>query len=147
MGCILYLFDMLLHTNAQTPWTGDCPEFFDMPLPCDRELWEAVSDEDWKRRWQVNVDGGKGTAQRKLTLGDLLLLKRSVGYEGMPQCGWPNSTEEIAEWCEGADDLSMLLWLALTVEGGGTGMGNVRKPALSLNGDAWAASEHLTIAD
>jgi hypothetical protein len=29
------------------------------------------------------------------------------------------TADEIAEWCEKVDDLSMLLWIAVTVEGAG----------------------------
>lgn len=55
-----------------------------------------------KKRWQ------------DLTLRHLLLV-RQAKITGEPV----TFTDELVDWCEHVDDLSMLLWLALTVEGDG----------------------------
>lgn len=118
IGCLLYLFDLLLQTDAQSPLRGDCPEFFDMPLPCVRELWQSISDRDWKKRYQEDVNAKKQKGRRGLTLKHLLLLRQSSLYiEDLTKPGSPDFAEELAEWCERVDDFSMLLWMALTVEG------------------------------
>jgi hypothetical protein len=114
IGCLLYLFDLLLQIETRTPSKGNCREFLHMLLPCVRELWEPISDRDWKKRYQEYIDNNKRKARRGLTLGHLLLLRQySSKFEE------PAFAEELAEWCERADDLSMLLWMALTVEGEG----------------------------
>ena len=48
-----------------------------------------------------------------------MLRRSSVCSEDTTRSGSPDYAEELAEWCERADDLSMLLWMALTVEGEG----------------------------
>lgn len=55
-----------------------------------------------------------------ITLGKLLILRQSKRLdEVVAKSGGSAIAEELAEWCERADDLSMLLWMALTVEGEG----------------------------
>jgi hypothetical protein len=48
-----------------------------------------------------------------------LLKPSSVRGENIAKSGNPDVEEELSEWCERAHDLSMLLWMALTVEGEG----------------------------
>lgn len=120
IGCLLYLFDLLLQVDTQTPSTGDCPEFFDMPLPCHRELWEPISDKDWKKRHQEDVESKRKNGRQGLTLGKLLMYRQSAAHgEDPAKSERPGFEEELAEWCEKVDDLSMLLWMAITVEGEG----------------------------
>ncbi|KAF2028048.1 hypothetical protein EK21DRAFT_70684 [Setomelanomma holmii] len=115
--CVLFLIDLLLRTDGPTPASEECPEFYGMPLPCSRDLWQTESDLDWQKRYQEHIGkravrGGQGP-----TFRDLLAA------------GWPSrqkdrlirpdnvqSGNELANWCENADDLSMLLWMALTIE-------------------------------
>ncbi|KAF2828416.1 hypothetical protein CC86DRAFT_465250 [Ophiobolus disseminans] len=115
IGCLLYLVDLLLQIDGQSPSSGECPEFINMPLPCVRELWQPITDREWKRRYQEERDACKQKGRKGLIFGDLLMLKRSssnmaTGFE---------PKEELTDWCERADDLSMLLWMALSLEGEG----------------------------
>ena len=89
-----------------------------MPLPCVRELWQPISDREWKKRYQEEKDASKQKGRNGLTFGDLLMLKRSTTHGGS-MAGFSGSTEELADWCERADDFSMLLWMALSLEGPG----------------------------
>ena len=43
------------------------------------------------------------------------MLKRSTAH-GESMADFSGSTEELADWCERADDYSMLLWMALSLE-------------------------------
>jgi hypothetical protein len=91
-----------------------------MPLPCSRDLWQPVSDRDWRKRFQKDVEARKQKGRRGLTLGMLLLIRQSAACgEDITKSARDGLAEELAEWCERADDLSMLLWMALTVEGDG----------------------------
>lgn len=91
-----------------------------MPLPCIRELWQPISDREWKKRYREHIAAREKKGRRGLTLRDLFLLRQSSGRsENVTKPGSPGIEEELSEWCERADDLSMLLWMALTVEGQG----------------------------
>ena len=118
MACILYLIDLLLLSDVETPSRGNCETFWDMPLPCHRELWHATTDKEWRELYEL-------TRKNSLTLGRLLLLRQSKRLdEVVAKAGGSAVAEELAEWCERADDLSMLLWMALSIEGEGQSSGS-----------------------
>lgn len=120
VGCLLYLVDVLFNIDAQTPSKGQCPEFVDMPLPCSRELWEPISGRDWKKRYQEDIKAKKLKGTGGLTMGNLVLLKTSLSHgDNFYMAGKDALTTELSEWVEKVDDLSMLLWMALTLEGEG----------------------------
>ena len=55
-----------------------------------------------------------------MTLGMLLLIRQSAACgEDITILAREGLAEELTEWCERADDLSMLLWMGFTVEGDG----------------------------
>jgi hypothetical protein len=108
----------LLQTDIQGPSTEDCQDFFDMPLPCVRELWQPVSDRDWKKLHQEESNAKKLKERRGLSFRHLIMLRRASLY-GEQVIDGSEMADEIAEWCEKVDDLSMLLWIAITVEGAG----------------------------
>lgn len=114
----MYMVDLLLQTNAQSPSSGECPEFVRMPLPCTRELWQPLTDREWKKRYQEDVNARKLHGRRGLTFQDLIEFRGSSKAQG-DAYGDTRSQEQLAEWCEKADDFCMLLWMALTVEGEG----------------------------
>lgn len=91
-----------------------------MPLPCSREMWQPISDKHWTKRYQEDTEARKQKGQQGLTLGMLLLIRQSAACgEDITISAREGLAEELAEWCERADDLSMLLWMGLTVEGDG----------------------------
>ena len=73
-----------------------------------------MSNEKWSSLYQQDLDARKQKPWQGLTLRHLLLFRQakaageSVGF-----------ADELADWCEHVDDFSVLLWLALTVEGNG----------------------------
>ena len=85
-----------------------------MPLPSGRALWDPMTDVEWSSLYQQGLNARKQKGWQGLTLRHLLLLRQakitgdSVGF-----------ADELSDWCEHVDDLSTLLWLALTVEGDG----------------------------
>jgi hypothetical protein len=120
VGSVLYLFDLLLQVNAATPSKGNCDTFWDMPLPCARELWEPVSDKEWLHRYTEDIEMRQARSSSGLTLGHLMSLRQYQVYAApMTNCSRPDLGEELVEWCEHADDLSMLVWMALSVGGAG----------------------------
>lgn len=79
-----------------------------------------MSDNEWEKRYQDHINSGKRKGRRGLTLRDLFLVKQSSARgQDVTKPESPEFEEELAEWCEKVDDLSMLLWMALTMEGEG----------------------------
>jgi hypothetical protein len=114
----MYMVDLLLQTNAQSPSSGECSDFVRMPLPCVRELWQPLSDREWKKRYRDDVDARKLKDRHGLTFQDLINFRRSSKDEDNFFAA-SAAEEQLSEWCEKSDDFSMLLWMALTVEGEG----------------------------
>lgn len=117
-GCLLYLVDLLLHIDGQTPSNGECPEFVDVPLPCASKLWQPISDRDWSKRYQKDRDLKKLKGRRGLTMGNLFLFRRLLTHgDNSYKIGKPDLPDELSEWVEKVDGLSMLLWISFTLEG------------------------------
>lgn len=54
---------------------------------------------------------------RGLTIESLFLLRRSIIHsDSSCQAGKPNLADELSEWVEGVDGLSMLLWISCTLQ-------------------------------
>lgn len=120
IACVLYFFDLLLQSDVQGPSSEECPDFFDMPLPCIRELWQPLSDRDWKKKYLEHIEHKRQKGRQGLTYRYLLSVRRATLHGNAANIPEDADTAgEVAEWCEKADDLSMLLWLALTIEGAG----------------------------
>ncbi|KAL6802770.1 hypothetical protein GGI42DRAFT_32132 [Trichoderma sp. SZMC 28013] len=119
-GLLLYLVDLLLHNNAESPSKGKCPEFINFPLPCTRDLWQPISDREWKKRYNEEISSKIEKGRGSLTMGNLFLLRRSLSRgDDITGTGKDELAKELSEWVERVDDLSMLLWMALTLEGEG----------------------------
>lgn len=98
IGCLLYLFDLLLQIDTHTPSRGDCEEFFDKPLPCIRDVWQPISEREWKKRYRERVTARDKKKRKGLTLRDLFLLKQSsVRGENIAKSGNPDVEEELSE--------------------------------------------------
>ena len=119
VACVLYFFDLLLQSDVQGPSSEECPDFFDIPLPCIRELWQPHSDRDWKKRYLEHIDIGKQKGRQGLTYRHLLSVRRATLHGCAATMPDVSVADEVAEWCGQADDLNMLLWVALTIEGAG----------------------------
>jgi hypothetical protein len=118
VGILLYLIDLLLNSNVRTPSKGHCDEFLDMPLPCARDLWQPLSNPEWQRQYQDDLAAKRRKGSCALSLRNLLRLRQpAIGV--IETCMMESLEEEFAEWCEKADDLSMLLWMSQMVEGDG----------------------------
>lgn len=110
----MYIFDLLVQSTAGTPSRGNCDLFWYMPLPCSLDLWQSTTDSEWSKHYQEEVTRGNKATTQTLTLRHLLLLRQAKMLEQEI-----DFAEELGSWCSDADDLSTLLWLALTVEGDG----------------------------
>lgn len=86
-----------------------------MPLPSTRELWQAATVEEWSRLYYAQ-DSPKETSRLGLVFGHLGSARRASLYGEYVA---NDVMTAVTEWCEKADDLNMLLWIALTVEGEG----------------------------
>jgi hypothetical protein len=91
-----------------------------MPLPCVRELWQSTSETHWKEQYHKDINSRQLKGRRGLTFRHLIKFRSSSLHgEKMDNCWSSHLADECAEWCESVDDLGMLLWIALTVEGAG----------------------------
>lgn len=89
-----------------------------MALPSDRQLWEAVSDTEWHERYHDVMTTRASAGRRGLTVGDLLLCIKFSATNGTGVgAGQGDIAEELGMWCDNADDLCMLLWLTVTMNG------------------------------
>lgn len=107
VACLTYFYDLLLHANWAGPSSGECPEFLEMPLPCSRELWQASTDKDWSRLYYAEHDINTTKKKMSLTFEHLFSSRRAC-MRGVIVAS--DLTNQISEWCEKADDLSVLLW-------------------------------------
>lgn len=87
-----------------------------MPLPCTRELWEPVSDQEWERRYatEYTLASKEMHAVAGLNLGDLIAPRGRLGQVGGSGAG--ERERELARWCEGVDEFGALLWMATMLE-------------------------------
>lgn len=121
VGCILYFCDLLLHTDAQGPSSGGkCEDFFDIPLPCTHQHWQSTSEQEWDERYHQSVHDKKTKGRQGLTLRHLIKFRQSSLYGQDIAHNWTSDlVDECLEWCAELNDLAMLLWIALTIEGAG----------------------------
>ena len=93
---------------------GICEDRQSVPLPCTRELWEARSNAEWKKRYEKVLRGRKSA--KVLTLADLLTLQTpsTTSMENVA-----NDSEVLADlrnWCEDLDGFGMLIWTSVPFE-------------------------------
>ncbi len=125
LACVLYLLDLLLQLDVQTPSRGTCITFWEMPLPCSGAIWQATSEHLWKPLWQEVLANRIRQRWTGLTLGDVLMLRQSNRLDqAVAKAGGSALAEELVDWCDHADDLSMALWTAFAIDGEGQSRGS-----------------------
>lgn len=73
-----------------------------------------MADADWSTTHRQRLQTLQHQDQERLTLRHLLLFRQAkLSGDNVP------FADQLAAWCETVDDLSTLLWLALTIEGDG----------------------------
>ena len=117
VACALYEIKLLLDTAIDPPEDGSCDDYFLVPLPCNRGLWEPVTDGEWETRYQKDVDAKSQHRTQGLNLGDLITLHRGLDQgQELSRPEVPETVGELAQWCEKVDEFGMLLWMATMLE-------------------------------
>jgi hypothetical protein len=112
--CVLYGIELLLDAFEQDPNHEKCRGMTNVPLPCTRDLWEPVSDSKWARRYQNSISLQLGYETVSIgTIQSALFLK---GRNLETELRQDTSMEAISYWCERADELGTLVWMAIMLE-------------------------------
>ncbi|UNI24768.1 hypothetical protein JDV02_010492 [Purpureocillium takamizusanense] len=116
--CVLYGIDLLFDVFSEG--LERCHGYLLVPLPCKRDLWEPVSDQVWKTRYRHSMSGHGGNSRDVLRIGALRASQDpSVTVSesgGNSPCSCDMS--KVSDWCEGADELGTLIWMAVMLERG-----------------------------
>ncbi len=85
-----------------------------MPVPCVRDLWEPVANTEWRRR--LRSVGGKCDRRDNLSIEDLRLCHQTQESLADSQTARIVDDGSLVQWCEGADELGTLVWMAVMLE-------------------------------
>ena len=112
---LLSVIDLLLEGLMSTSTTFR-HEFNDIPLPAPRTLWNARTN----RRWRLAYD--QWTASRKMSrllrVSDLVESDEAGCFAGrtVGEMQREGAFADVVRWCEGADVLGTLVWMAMPFE-------------------------------
>jgi hypothetical protein len=102
---LLFLIEMLLDINIGFFDELDCSGFDKSPLPCSKELWEAMSWADWEVKYRRFLDGRR--VSEMLTFGTLRdsqgLQRSALGREWL---------DDLGRWSEGLDGFGTMIMMA-----------------------------------
>lgn len=107
MATLMRLVDLVVDISDAVPCVAD-PGFKVAPLPCGEAMWEARSEEEW-RRVMREVKGGRmsfGVTQK----GELDVVRGQgmVVEQEVERWGW-------ADWCVGRGEIGFLVATAATL--------------------------------
>ncbi|KAH8898430.1 hypothetical protein GQ53DRAFT_837337 [Thozetella sp. PMI_491] len=109
--CLVFGLELLLNFRILPEDLAECSGYSLIPVPCERELWEANTPAQWKRQ----LDASNAVfLTRTLHIRDLRNSIQPRG-PGRPELD-DADTERLAYWCERADSLGTLVWMAVMVE-------------------------------
>ncbi|KAL6895030.1 hypothetical protein GGI43DRAFT_429150 [Trichoderma evansii] len=111
LGLVELLFEGLIPPHAAQS-NPPYKNFQSVPLPSQRDLWEARTNRSWGRELKLYLSGR--TSQEVLTVGDLLELDNAGCFRNT----WKNEHAYIklpdaVSWCGNSDSLGMLIWMVL----------------------------------
>ncbi|KAH8176791.1 hypothetical protein LIA77_01873 [Sarocladium implicatum] len=114
---LLTVIDLLLE-GLMSSSTTFRHEFSNAPLPSPRTLWNARTN----RRWRVSYDQWRSSKKvsngRLLTVSDLVDTDEAGCFSGktLGEMQREGVFGDVVRWCEGADALGTLVWMAMPFE-------------------------------
>ncbi|KAH8820199.1 hypothetical protein F5884DRAFT_763206 [Xylogone sp. PMI_703] len=111
---LLYVIGLLLEGLMGAGERDICGARQSVPLPCTRELWEANSDGEWKRRYEQYLRMRK--SDKSLTMADLIGLQTQSSNNTDSITEDPGVLSDLRRWCGDLDRLGMLIWTSVPFE-------------------------------
>jgi hypothetical protein len=106
--CLLWIVELVLDVIIGPPReTEMCGGYSGVPMPCDRRLWEPVSDAEWTRRYRQSLGGESPRSPR---IRDWRLSRQTLSGSAADE------QERLAVLCEGQDEFGALVWMAGMLE-------------------------------
>lgn len=98
----------LSHTDR-----ASCGGYSLVPLPCSRDLWQPLSNEEWGYRFESQEKTNK--TNRLLKLSDLQLSRRAMEPRGSER-STADPTPEVTKWSRTLDEFGVLIWMAALLD-------------------------------
>ncbi|KXH57373.1 hypothetical protein CSAL01_12047 [Colletotrichum salicis] len=112
--CLLFGIELLMDVNLNAEEPADCGGYSLLPLPSGRDLWEAVSGDEWSARYRRIRD--ESSDEKVLSIQDLRKATRALGVDSGDRSQEEHSVSRVAKWCEGLDEFGMMVWMAVMLE-------------------------------
>lgn len=100
--CVLFGIQRLF---SPANGNGSCVGFAGVHLPCSRRLWEPVTDAEWTNRHQ-DEETRRTFEEKTLSIEHLQSPGSVDDHEDL-------GVAQLATWCEAADELGVLVWMAI----------------------------------
>jgi hypothetical protein len=106
---LFYIIGNVLVVLIGGPKRPGCGRIQATPLPCGRELWDPDAVESWALRFHNHRR--RKASDRVLTIGD---VEEQLGNRQSSKGDGEVSLfrNDLNKWCEGLDELGMLVWMA-----------------------------------
>ena len=111
--CLLLLIESLLELIIGRV-EDHCTGYYDLPLPCTRELWEVESTSEWSRRYKESLRRRKSS--QVLNIQNFMSIQSSGSSRLATDPDREALVADVATWCQGVDHYGILLWMAMNMK-------------------------------
>ncbi|KAK1540624.1 hypothetical protein CPAR01_06613 [Colletotrichum paranaense] len=112
--CLLFGIELLMDVDLNAEEPADCGGYSLLPLPSGRDLWEAVSSDEWRARYRRLR--AESCDEKVLSIQDLRKARRALGADSEDRSQEDQLVARVAKWCEGIDEFGMMVWMAVMLE-------------------------------
>ncbi|KAK1491769.1 hypothetical protein CABS01_12093 [Colletotrichum abscissum] len=112
--CLLFGIELLMDVDLNAEEPADCGGYSLLPLPSGRDLWEAVSSDEWRARYRRLR--AESCGEKVLSIQDLRKARRALGADSEDRSQEDQLVARVAKWCEGIDEFGMMVWMAVMLE-------------------------------
>jgi hypothetical protein len=96
------------------PGREGCGTFYDVPLPCSRDLWEAMTNLEWTKQFQKQLFHRK--LSRLLKVDDIRHMKSSSYEFTTDKISDDGLMADLMDWCSDLDSFGTLIWTAIGLD-------------------------------
>ncbi|KAK1479856.1 hypothetical protein CCUS01_00410 [Colletotrichum cuscutae] len=112
--CLLFGIELLMDVDLNAEEPADCGGYSLLPLPSGKDLWEAVSSDEWRARYRRLR--AESCDEKVLSIQDLRKARRALGADSEDRSQEDQLVARVAKWCEGIDEFGMMVWMAVMLE-------------------------------
>ncbi|CAH0027958.1 unnamed protein product, partial [Clonostachys rhizophaga] len=112
--CLLYGIELLIDVNLSHTDRASCGGYSLVPLPCSRDLWQPLSNEEWGHRFESQEKTNK--MNRLLKLSDLQLSRRAMEPRSPFERSLVDPSSEVTKWSRTLDEFGVLIWMAALLD-------------------------------